>query len=109
MKTKSTVLLVTATALSLFITLTFSKVGAAEKEINTETFNLLYSLELGEKDILPDGTAFTYGQPIWTNEFSDDGSYEFVTIEEEVEINPLSTSSNLREMNYGTYIGRHIG
>ena len=76
MKTKSTVLLVTATALSLFITLTFSKVGAAEKEINTETFNLLYSLELGEKDILPDGTAFTYGQPIWTNEFSDDGSYE---------------------------------
>ncbi|MBC9786971.1 DUF2599 domain-containing protein [Carnobacterium maltaromaticum] len=71
---------------------------------------MLASAESENKvDMLPDGTTFTFGVPFTTNEFSDDGSYETVTIVSEV-TNNTSSSVNIgitpRRIDNGYYIGR---
>lgn len=72
---------------------------------NSELVNISEEVQ----GVLPSGTEFTFGVPFYTNEFSQDDSFEWVTIDSEVQAQPTSKSefSTYRiEPGWATYISK---
>ena len=55
----------------------------------------LVSVGDSQQGTLPSGIEFTFGEPLYTNEFSEDDTFEWVTIEDELQVNSDTQPSDI--------------